>query len=79
MQMRSKRSSMRWKNTKNFISEVIIMADIKLINRYGFVRRDGRTGDDYVNSRWNDIFVTDVYEVDGSFYAVYTELKTIWL
>ena len=43
MQMRSKRSSMRWKNTKKFISEVIIMADIKLINRYGFVRKDGRT------------------------------------
>ncbi len=74
MPMRSKRSSMRWKNTKNFISEVIIMADIKLINRYGFVRKDGRTGDDYVNSRWNDIFVTDVYDVDGSLYAVYTEL-----
>ncbi len=50
------------------------MADIKLINRYGFVRKDGRTGDDYVNSRWNDIFVTDVYEVDGTLYAVYTEL-----
>ena len=50
------------------------MADISLINRYGFARRDGRTGDDYVNSRWNDIFVTDVYEVDGSLYAVYTEL-----
>ncbi len=74
MPMRSKRSSMRWRNTKNFISEVVIMADIKLINRYGFIRKDGRTGDDYVNSRWNDIFVTDVYEVDGTLYAVYTEL-----
>ncbi len=48
--------------------------EIKLISRYGFVRKDGRTGDDYVNSRWNDIFVTDVYEVDGDLYAVYTEL-----
>ncbi len=50
------------------------MAEVKLVSRYGFIRKDGRTGDDYVNSRWNDIFVTDVYEVDGALYAVHTEL-----
>ncbi len=50
------------------------MAEIKLVSRYGFIRKDGRTGDDYVNSRWNDILVTDVYEVDRALYAVHTEL-----
>ncbi len=48
--------------------------NITLVNRYGFVRKDGRTGDDYVNSRWNYIFVTDIYDVDGKLHAVYTEL-----
>ncbi len=49
--------------------------EIQLIFRYHYRRDQGRDGDDYRFSTWDDVHIIDTYCVDDAYYLVKTVIR----